>query len=80
MHQFLSEIISETSQAPIKTFRQHFEQKIIIFSDISLPRLGKNMSIAMQNMTESQKQTNKQTNKQKNSKLCPSIIKSLVID
>ena len=48
-----SEIISETSQAPIKSFVQNFEQKIIIFSDISLPKLGKNIDIAMQNMTES---------------------------
>ena len=47
------EIINETSQTPIKTFLHHFEPKIIIFSDISLPRLCKNMSIAMQNMTES---------------------------
>ena len=46
------EIISETSQAPIKTLVQHFEQKNIC-SDISLPRLGKNISIALQNMTES---------------------------
>ena len=37
LHGFLSEIISKTSQIPIKTFLQHFE--------ISLPRLGKNMSI-----------------------------------
>ena len=41
----LSEVISETTQVPIKTFIQYFEQKSIIFSDISLPRLGKNMSI-----------------------------------
>ena len=27
----------------------------MIFSDLSLPRLGKNMSVALQNMTESQK-------------------------
>ena len=37
------------------TLLQHFEQKSIIFSDISIPRIGKNMSIAMQIMTESQK-------------------------
>ena len=38
---FLSEIISETLQTPIKTFLQHFEQKNIIFSDISLPKLDR---------------------------------------
>ena len=38
-------------QTPIKTFLQHFEKKHIIFSNISLLRLGKNMSIAMENMT-----------------------------
>ena len=52
---FLLEIISETSQTPIKMFLQHFALKSIILSDISLPRLGKNMSIAMQNLTESPK-------------------------
>ena len=34
LRRFLSEVISETSQAPIKTFCQHFEQKRNIFSDI----------------------------------------------
>ena len=34
LHGFLSEIISETSQAPIETFLQYFEEKRIIFSDI----------------------------------------------
>ena len=37
---------------PIKTFLQLFVEKHI-FSNISLLRLGKNISIAMQNMTES---------------------------
>ena len=36
---------------------KHFEQKSIIFSDISLTRLSKYMSIAMQNMTESKKKS-----------------------
>ena len=47
-----------------------------IFSDISLLRLGKNMSIALQNMTESPPLRKKKTNKKKN---CPSIVKSLVL-
>ena len=34
LHGFLSEIISETSQTPIETFLQYFEEKRIIFSDI----------------------------------------------
>ena len=42
-------------QTPIKTFLQLFEEKPIIFSNISLLRLGKNTSIAMQNITESSK-------------------------
>ena len=57
LHGFSSEIINETSQTPIKTFLQYFEQKSFTFSEISQPRLGKNMSIAMQNMTESLKKT-----------------------
>ena len=56
MHGFLSEIITKTSQTPIKTFLQHFEQNNI-FNDISLPSLGKNVSIAMQNMTETPKKS-----------------------
>ena len=71
MHGISPEIISGTLQTPIKTLAQHFEQKNI-FIDISLPRLGKNMSIALHNMTESQK------NEEKNS--IPSIVKSLVLD
>ena len=51
MHGFSTEIISETLQTTIKTLVQYFEQKNI-FSDISLPRLGKNMSTALQNMNE----------------------------
>lgn len=47
LYAFLSEIICETSQTPIKTFLYHFKQKIFIFSDISLSRLGKNMGRAM---------------------------------
>ena len=71
MHGISPEITSETLQTPIKTLARHFEQKDI-FIDISLLRLGKNMSIALQNMTESQK------NEEKNS--IPSIVKSLVLD
>ena len=37
LQDFLSEVISETSQAPIKSFLQYFEQKSIILRDISLP-------------------------------------------
>ena len=55
LHGFLSEI--STSQTPDKTFLQYFEQKSFTFSEISQPRLGKNMCIAMQNMTESLKKT-----------------------
>ena len=40
-------------QTPNKNFLKHFEQRNI-FNDISLSRLGKNMSIAMQNMIEYQ--------------------------
>ena len=57
LHGLSWKIISETSQALIKTFVQHFEQKNI-FSDIPLPRRGKNMSIALQNMTKSKKTVN----------------------
>ena len=40
LHKFLSKIISETSQTTIIDKNlQHFEQKSIIFSDISLPGL-----------------------------------------
>ena len=55
MHGFLSEVISETLQTPIQTFLHLFEDKSIIFSDISMLELGKHMSIAMQNMIESPK-------------------------
>ena len=41
-------------QTPNKNFLKHFEQRNI-FNDISLSRLGKNMSTAMQNMIEYQK-------------------------
>ena len=51
LHDFLLEIISETLQIPIKTILQLFEETRITISDISLLRLGKYMSIAMQNMT-----------------------------
>ena len=47
----------------------NFLNKAKIFSDISLLRLGKNTSIALQNMTEFpplRKKKNKQTKKQKN--------------
>ena len=40
-------------QTPTKTVLQLIEEKQIIFSNISLLRLGKDISIAMQNMTES---------------------------
>ena len=50
---------------------QTFEEKSIIFHDISLPKLGKNKSKAMENMTESLN---------KISKLCTNIVKSLVLD
>ena len=41
----LSEIISEISQTLTETFL-HFAQKSIKFCEISLEKLGKNMSIA----------------------------------
>ena len=63
-------------QTSIKTLVQDFEQKNI-FSDISLSRLGKNMSIALENMTESPQKKRK---KEKNIKLYPIIVKSLVLD
>ena len=71
LHRFLLEVIRETLQTPIKTFPKYYDQKVIIFSDISLLRLRKNMSIAMENMTESQKNKNK---------LCQSTVKNLVLD
>ena len=55
MHEFLSKIISEILQSPAQTFLQIFEVKDIIFSNLSLLRKGKIMSIAMLNMNESQK-------------------------
>ena len=55
--------MSETLQTPINTLFQHFEQKNI-FRDISLSRLDKNMSIALQNITESQKNKKNQRQKQ----------------
>ena len=39
-------------QAPIKTFISNFEQKSIIFGDISLVRSGKNMTIYIANYTK----------------------------
>ena len=77
MHECSSEIISETLQTPISTLFQHFEQKNIL-RDISLSRLGKNVSIALQNITESQKNNKKNNNK--NSKLYQNIVKLLVLD
>ena len=62
MHECSLEIISETLQTPINTLFQYFEQKNI-FRDISLSRLDKNMSIALQNITESQKNKKKTTTK-----------------
>ena len=44
-------------QTSIKTFLQYFEEKPIKFSSISLLRLGKSTSIAMQNITESSKKS-----------------------
>ena len=69
-------------QTSIKTLVQDFEQKNI-FSDISLSRLGKNMSIALENMTESPPPPlppQKKRKKEKNIKLYPIIVKSLVLD
>ena len=69
-------------QTSIKTLVQDFEQKNI-FSDISLSRLGKNMSIALENMTESPPPPlppPKKRKKEKNIKLYPIIVKSLVLD
>ena len=58
---------------PSKLLSNFLNKKLyLVFSDISLPRLGKNMSIALQNMTKSKK------NKNQNS--IPSIVKSLVLD
>ena len=51
-------MLSSLQEEPIlriETFLQHLEQKGITLSDISLPRMDNNMSIAMLNMTESQK-------------------------
>ena len=47
LHGSSSQIISEASQTPIKAFIQYFEQQKNIFSDILLPRLGTNLSIAL---------------------------------
>ena len=58
--------ITDTEPSHIKIFLKHSEQKSIIFSDISMARIGKNMSIALQNMTESQKKN--QLNMSKHSK------------
>ena len=44
-------------QTPMKLFSNVLSKKNILFSDISLPWLGKNMSITMQNMTESPKKS-----------------------
>ena len=47
---------------PSKLLSNFLNKKLyLVFSDISLPRLGKNMSIALQNMTKSKK---KQKSKQ----------------
>ena len=46
----------------------NFLNKAKIFSDISLLRLGKNTSIALQNMTEFPPHRKKKKNKQKNKK------------
>ena len=41
---------------PSKLLSNVLKKKMyLVFSDISLPRLGKNMSIALQNITESKK-------------------------
>ena len=53
LHEFSWETIREASKTPINIAVQHFEQTNI-YRDILLPRLGKNMSMALQNMTESQ--------------------------
>ena len=41
LHAFLSEIISETLQKPLKTFAKLLDAKLIIFSNLSLLRQGK---------------------------------------
>ena len=47
---------------PSKLLSNFLSKKLyLVFNDISLPRLGKNMSIALQNMTKSKK---KQKSKQ----------------
>ena len=52
LHEFSWEIISEASKTPINIAVQHFEQTNV-YRDILLPKLGKNMSMALQNMIES---------------------------
>ena len=52
LREFSWETISEASKTPINIAVQHFEETNI-YRDILLPRLGKNMSMALQNMTES---------------------------
>ena len=71
MHEFLWEEVIKALETPIETFRQLFEENGIIFSNILVLRLGKMISIAMQNMTESPK---------KYQLTCSSILKSLVLD
>ena len=47
LHGFLLDIISETSQTPIKTSKLWLcEEKSVVFSSISVVRLVKNMSVA----------------------------------
>ena len=51
LHEFSWETISGASKTPINIAVQHFEQTNI-YRDILLPRLGKNISMALQNMID----------------------------
>ena len=45
-------------QTPIENSLQFYEENSIVFSNLSLLKQGKILNIAMQHMTESQKQFN----------------------
>ena len=57
LHWFLSEIISETLKALITTFLKLFEEKHIIFSNLSMLRQSNIRKVALKNMTECHKNT-----------------------
>ena len=57
LNELLSQIISETPQTPIKFLLQLFEENRSINSNISLLRLGNNISTGLPNTTESQKKS-----------------------